>query len=476
MADIMPDYAYANGDIASAASQPVATGSSDVAAAPSGPSQDDAGNALLASINTPGDATQPRNDADTNIGTASTAGSFMSTKGGLLADAPGGQLVLSLAGMAASADQSGPTDPFSSAINVANNALSPFGMVQNVRDMMKGEAPAADAPAADTPAPEAAAPDAPAPDAPAPEAPAAEAPAEAPAAEAPAPDAPAAKAPAPETSGAKAPAPETSAGEAAGEGGAMEEALGFLGDASSVVGAFASGWGFGQSWDQKVKEDGSAGKDESGNNRSWSDKEGDDATAAKNWVLNKLGGGTAGEVVGDVAAMGTVGVEAMYGTGKALNDLPGMAADGIVSTVKDDYAADKEEKGTVDNGLQKLSPTAATIAEDTGADYVLADIARTGKDNTDRLKNIADATGATTLYEQQKKDFEDHPVQTAVEDLFGVGFAHSEVEAHQQQIQDAATSANNDKAGTAEKALDWLDGRAELKAGLGWMDVDVSDM
>lgn len=117
----------------------------------------------------------------------------------------------------------------------------------------------------------------------------------------------------------------TTAAEGAAATTATGAAVGGGSVAAGVIGAGAAGYGYGNMFNDFTKRFGLAGKNDDGTNRSFSDKAGDDGVAVHDAVSHFFGGenpGTASDIAGHVAGIGTVLGESVLGTGAAVLSAP----------------------------------------------------------------------------------------------------------------------------------------------------------
>jgi hypothetical protein len=108
-------------------------------------------------------------------------------------------------------------------------------------------------------------------------------------------------------------------------------AIGGAAAAGGVIGAGAAGWGYGNLFNDTVKDMGLAGQDSAGNNRSFSDMSGDHGWAVHEAITNGIGGDDPNSLrhdlasgLGHVAGLGTVLGESVLGTAGAVVSAPAV--------------------------------------------------------------------------------------------------------------------------------------------------------
>jgi hypothetical protein len=109
-------------------------------------------------------------------------------------------------------------------------------------------------------------------------------------------------------------------------------AIGGATTVAGVAGAGAAGWGYGNLFNTFVQNYGLAGQGDDGKNRTLSDRAGDDGWAAHEAVSHFFGGenpGTASDIAGHVAGIGTVLGESVLGTAAAVASSPFVIGEAI---------------------------------------------------------------------------------------------------------------------------------------------------
>ncbi|MCE9575249.1 MAG: hypothetical protein K8W52_19015 [Deltaproteobacteria bacterium] len=102
-------------------------------------------------------------------------------------------------------------------------------------------------------------------------------------------------------------------------------AIGGASTVGAVAGAGAAGYGYGNMFNTFTKNYGLAGQNSDGSNRTFSDMAGDHGVAAHDAVAHFFGGdnpGTASDIAGHVAGIGTVLGESVLGTAGAVLSSP----------------------------------------------------------------------------------------------------------------------------------------------------------
>lgn len=113
-------------------------------------------------------------------------------------------------------------------------------------------------------------------------------------------------------------------------------ALGGATTAAGVIGAGAAGYGYGNMFNDFTKRYGLAGQNSDGSSRTFSDMAGDHGVAAHDSVAHFFGGdnpGTAADIAGHVAGIGTVLGESVLGTAGAVLSSPFVIGEALGSGI-----------------------------------------------------------------------------------------------------------------------------------------------
>ena len=129
----------------------------------------------------------------------------------------------------------------------------------------------------------------------------------------------------------------TTAAEGAAATTAAGAAMGGAATTAGVIGAGAAGYSYGNMFNDFTKRYGLAGKGSDGKDRTFSDMAGDHGVAAHDAVAHFFGGenpGTAADIAGHVAGVGTVLGESVLGTAGAVLASPIVIGEALGSGIR----------------------------------------------------------------------------------------------------------------------------------------------